>query len=100
MELRVHGQSDIGRVRNQNQDSFLAELPVVAVADGMGGHNAGDVASRMALDVLRERLAGDADPAVLREAVLEAHRMVLGRGQQDRAMEGMGTTLTAAWVSG
>jgi protein phosphatase len=102
MRLRIAAATDVGRVREQNEDSYLASKPLFAVADGMGGHQAGEVASKLALDVLQswrdEHAADGADR--LRDAVVEANRAVWERGQQERALRGMGTTLTAAWLEG
>jgi PPM family protein phosphatase len=106
MELRIASLTDRGRVRNRNDDSVLDDAsPLVGVADGMGGHKGGDVASSMALDVLRswkDRLAGSGSEAEqqLRDAFAEANRTVWDRGQTDEALEGMGTTLTAGWIDG
>ena len=55
-ELRWGAATDPGRVRAQNEDTFVAEPMVFAVADGMGGHQAGEVASALAASILRERL--------------------------------------------
>lgn len=105
MELRTSSATDRGRVREQNEDSVLADAPLLAVADGMGGHKAGEVASRLALEVLatwKDRLveagskkAGD----LFRQAFDEANRTVYERGREDDNLAGMGTTLTAAIVA-
>ncbi|MEX0875723.1 MAG: PP2C family serine/threonine-protein phosphatase [Actinomycetota bacterium] len=107
MELRIASATDRGRVRDQNEDSVLGDaLPLVAVADGMGGHEGGEVASQMALERLatwKEKLAeaSGSDPAPkLREAFTEAHRAVWDRGRSDESLTGMGTTLTAGWIDG
>jgi protein phosphatase len=106
MELRIASATDRGRVREQNEDSVLADLPLVAVADGMGGHKAGEVASSQALEALaawRDRIAGTSGVGageLLREAFDEANRRVWERGQQDENLLGMGTTLTAGWIDG
>ncbi|MGX6449503.1 Stp1/IreP family PP2C-type Ser/Thr phosphatase, partial [Patulibacter sp. S7RM1-6] len=101
--LRVieHAQrTDTGRQRPGNEDSFLVRMPLFAVADGMGGAQAGEVASRMAVEVLHEGL-GDGTGTVaerLRDQVVEANRRIHERAQGDASNAGMGTTLTAAYV--
>lgn len=78
VELSYGVRTDVGRVREANEDSLLAEPPVFAVADGMGGHDGGDLASRVVVEELR-RLPDDGyDPARARSAVVEA----LVRSQQ------------------
>lgn len=102
--LRVieHAQrTDTGRQRPANEDSFVARAPLFAVADGMGGAQAGEVASRMAVDVLHEGLGVGTDGTVaerLRDRVLEANHRIHERAQSDSRNAGMGTTLTAAYV--
>lgn len=95
--------SDVGRVRAINQDSALAQydLPVFAVADGMGGHRGGEVASALAIEELGTRL-GDAARSgrvesveVLVEAVLAANDRVFEHAVGDPELKGMGTTLVA-----
>jgi PPM family protein phosphatase len=103
MRFEIAARTDTGRVRNQNEDSMLAELPLVAVADGMGGHRGGEVASAAALEVLkgwRDKLPGARPIEVLRDAFVEANRVVWEKGREDERLEGMGTTLTAALVEG
>jgi PPM family protein phosphatase len=103
MELRIAHLSDVGRVREDNEDSVLVDaLPLVAVADGMGGHEGGEVASQLALEQLKgwkDRLAASDDPSgELREAFTDAHRAVFDKGRAEQNLAGMGTTLTAGWI--
>jgi PPM family protein phosphatase len=95
--------SETGRVRQDNEDSAYAGRWLYAVADGMGGHAAGEVASAAVIESLRSRDA-EVDPAVLLEtlgrAVTEANAEVARRAAEDPARRGMGTTLTAMLWSG
>jgi len=98
--MRVTGAAatDIGLVREGNEDSYLTEEPLFAVADGMGGHRGGEVASHLAVETLEKMFkegAGD-----LPDQVQEANRVVFERSVLDRKVAGMGTTLTAALVEG
>ena len=90
--------TDVGRVRSGNEDSLLALPPMFAVADGMGGANGGEVASAMAVEVLRRGLRGLPGGAGLELLAREADRAIRERGRSDRSLRGMGTTLTAARV--
>jgi protein phosphatase len=92
-------RSDVGREREGNEDNFLEAPPLLAVADGMGGANAGEVASGTVVEIL----AGARDeemPAALMGALQDANARVHEMAKEDRALSGMGTTTTAAWVSG
>jgi len=96
MKVSVGAATDIGQVREGNEDSFLVVAPLYAVADGMGGHRGGEVASNLALETVQgmfERKEGS-----LADQVVEANRAVFDRSQNDRSVSGMGTTLTAALV--
>lgn len=103
---RVGAATDVGLVREANEDALLVlrEAGVVAVADGLGGHAAGEVASGIAVETLRATVAGvpeateDEVPAVLADAVQVAHRAVVDDAARDRSRRGMGTTLVVAHV--
>jgi serine/threonine protein phosphatase PrpC len=101
MALRVveqAGLSDVGRQREANEDNLVLAAPVFAVADGMGGARAGEVASRMAAEAFGERRE-DGTPEQQLEAVAKrANRAIFDLAQRDDAHRGMGTTLTAAMV--
>jgi protein phosphatase len=94
--------SDTGRQRRANEDAYLARAPVFVVADGMGGAQAGEVASRLAVETfehgLGERSTAASAEQLLAERVQEANARIheMSHAQQERA--GMGTTLTAAHV--
>jgi serine/threonine protein phosphatase PrpC len=93
-QIKVGSATDVGRVRDHNEDGYLVaeELGLIAVADGMGGHRGGEVASTTALDALRIAfLAG----AAIEEAVLAANAAVHDQSVADPNLRGMGTTITA-----
>jgi protein phosphatase len=89
--------TDAGRRRRRNEDSFVCAPPLFAVADGMGGALAGELASRLAVTALEEagRAAGPVD---LVAAILEGNKRINERSIADPATAGMGTTVTAALV--
>lgn len=90
--------SDAGHRRRRNEDSFVREPPLFAVADGMGGALAGEIASRLAVTALEEALhAGP--PIDLVAAIREGNRRIQERSLADPAAAGMGTTVTAVLVS-
>ena len=98
MRVTAAAATDVGLVREGNEDSYLTEGPLFAVADGMGGHRGGEVASQLAVETLEKLFkegAGD-----LPDQVQEANRVVFERSVLDRKVAGMGTTLTAALVEG
>jgi PPM family protein phosphatase len=100
MKISVGAKTDVGLVREGNEDSYLVEEPLFVVADGMGGHLAGDVASSIAVDVIARR-AQDTDLSEedgLRTAVREANAAIWERSQDDSALRGMGTTCTLVLV--
>lgn len=105
IELEAAGATDVGKVRRNNQDAYLMGESVFAVADGMGGHLAGEVASATALQPVEKldgRVFPDA-PAATRavvDAVVEANEQVSDKAGSDPDYQGMGTTLTAALFEG
>lgn len=92
--------TDIGRVRTHNEDCVLAQPPLFVVADGLGGHEAGEVASSIAVETVRDHSPRHADPNALARAVKAANREVIRAAREGIGRSGMGTTLTAALVEG
>jgi protein phosphatase len=103
---RSAGATDTGRRRRRNEDAYVCEPPLFAIADGMGGAQAGEVASRLAATVLEEggleegglgHVADDGEERVA-SLIREANRRVFQRASEDAATSGMGTTMTVALV--
>ncbi|MDH4139078.1 MAG: protein phosphatase 2C domain-containing protein, partial [Coriobacteriia bacterium] len=92
------GLSDVGRVRTHNEDAVLLSPPLYAVADGLGGHQAGEIASTLAVESLLENAPLRADAKALGRAVRSANRAVIDGAREGLGRAGMGTTLTAAIV--
>ena len=100
--MKVYCATNIGCVRTLNEDSYY--MPVdgqkfMAVADGMGGHRAGEIASRMAVRIFSEILQQEkaTSPERLRYAFNKANRDVYLESERDSAKRGMGTTMTGLW---
>ena len=94
------GLTDTGLTRSGNEDALLIEPPLYAVADGMGGHRAGEIASRVAIEALVENAPRRVDAKALGRAVRAANRAVLEASEKSRTRAGMGTTITAVMVDG
>jgi PPM family protein phosphatase len=91
--------SDVGRQRHTNEDSYLESSPIYAVADGMGGARAGEVASRMAVETFGDDRDTSASPeAQLADIARAANRKIYKLAQEDSSRAGMGTTFTAVMV--
>jgi PPM family protein phosphatase len=103
LRIAAHAASDVGRVRQQNEDSLFVGSTVFAVADGMGGHQAGEIASDMALQPIAE-VDGRHFPDVasaeqaLVDAISDANQAVVEEATANPGRRGMGTTLTAVLV--
>ncbi|HWD46837.1 MAG TPA: Stp1/IreP family PP2C-type Ser/Thr phosphatase [Actinomycetota bacterium] len=106
MRLVFAAATDVGRMRKNNEDSYLSSQPVAAVADGMGGHSAGEVASAIAIEelaALRGRGPWENETAAtddLKQAILRANRRIREMAATDRKLNGMGTTLVALLEDG
>ena len=108
--LRSYAITDIGRKRQVNQDFiYLSETPignlpnVFIVADGMGGHNAGDYASRYAVETVVDEIGASSERnpvKILGEAIEKANTFVRQRAREDEAYSGMGTTMVVATCIG
>ena len=96
-QLRAGSATDVGRVRTNNEDNLLVadDQDLYAVADGMGGHAGGEVASLAAVEALRSAYNDAHTADALADAVRHANRVVWERAGEDATLRGMGTTLTA-----
>ena len=98
--MKVYAITDIGRMRPINEDSYYLPLEgerFCAVADGMGGHNAGEVASALAVQVFSEQMRGveTITAEALHDAVEKANEAVYHQALENASMSGMGTTFSA-----
>lgn len=102
MTVRYGVATDIGRVREGNEDSYLVDAPLFVVADGMGGHVAGDVASATAVEVLDRQSSqlDPKDPSTLEHAIKEANVAIFQKARSDPSLRGMGTTCTLLIIDG
>lgn len=99
--MRVCQRTHQGRVRSSNQDCLLVDGRVYGVADGMGGHQGGETASRVAVQVLKNALRGKLpDRRALEVGMEAANRRVYDMARHDSSLSGMGTTVTLLWEDG
>ena len=97
LNLAIGAATDTGNLRGQNEDAHIAEQNLFAVADGMGGHNAGEVASAMAIEHLRGvALSGVTSAEAFAQVVRELNGAIYASATSTTDQRGMGTTLTAA----
>ena len=100
----VHGKTDKGLVRKENEDAFCIEkdLGLLAIADGMGGHASGEVASKMAIEILKDSLKKEGEPLPdrLNSGVKLANKSIYDASRSQSRLNGMGTTLTALQLNG
>lgn len=89
-------RTDVGCVREHNEDSLAVAPPLYVVCDGMGGHAAGEVASEIAVEVISQRAPRDADASALGQAVEEANLAIIKAAREGVGRAGMGCTCTAA----
>ena len=95
---RVGAVTDPGRTRRHNEDAYVIDPPLFAIADGMGGAQAGEVASRLATAALKEAGASGGGEQRIADLIQEANRRVYDRSSSDPNTSGMGTTITVALV--
>lgn len=104
--MRLVGRTDVGRQRDANEDCFFTGESCAGVCDGMGGHAAGEVASQLAVDIIRQNLdgataAGSMGLATkLERAITAANARIINEGKTTRGRRGMGTTATIAAFMG
>ena len=98
--LSFGSRTDTGLVREHNEDSLVARPPLFAVADGMGGHEAGEVASEIAIETLTANTPAEPSATELGNAVIAANHAVIAAALEGVGKPGMGTTVTAAMVKG
>ena len=92
-------RTDVGMQRQANEDNFIARSPLFVVADGMGGAQAGEVASQTAVEVFKHGLPEGVPEATLQQMIGVANRNIHDQAHADSSLSGMGTTITAAFVN-
>src|SRR3989338_5665613 len=105
MKIAAKGLTDVGQRREANQDSFLVdqETLLFGVADGMGGHRGGGVASKLAVETIRtfvQSHKNEDQEVVIERALQEASKTIYQQSVEKNELAGMGTTATFAWVRG
>lgn len=98
--MRVGARTHAGRIRQTNEDAYHADTALLAVADGMGGHAAGEIASGLAMATLKQWRDWANPSEALRASFAQANQLILGGALSDPKCSGMGTTLTAVYMTG
>ena len=108
--MNISALSDVGLVRNNNEDSFYKstdfELPLFIVADGMGGHNAGETASKMAVDIIKQYFIENKNSlnsekrliSIIKDSIKVANKNIYKFANEKEMYSGMGTTITLAYI--
>lgn len=105
VEIRVSGNSHTGMVKDNNEDAYgiFPDLSLYIVADGLGGHAGGEVASRLAVEVIRSEIAGATKTPEVREimqhAIQAANSFIMLTAEEDPALNGMGTTVVVVTIN-
>ena len=105
MEISVSGNTHTGMIRNNNEDAYgiFPDLNFYIVADGLGGHAGGEVASRLAVDIIGSEIAGASTTLEVREimqrAIQAANSIIQMNAEEDSRLHGMGTTVVVVAVS-
>ena len=98
--MDVKTATDVGQVRENNEDALWVGPQCLVVCDGMGGHVAGEVAAELAVGVIRSFPFGEGEPQQeIAEAIAQAQARILEEASQNEEYQGMGSTITLAWVS-
>lgn len=100
-KIKFAAETNKGKIRKNNEDSYLATGKVFAVADGMGGHQAGEIASRIAVDILKdaqEDLLSKDTEVLLKESFSKVNSVIFQKAEKNAELKGMGTTLTVAVI--
>lgn len=103
--MLAHVISDIGLVRETNEDSYICDPPhLFIVADGMGGHVAGEIASKLAISTvnayIQEHVGKDNLEILLKDAIIQANTSIYQMALSKEEFSGMGTTVTASYIDG
>lgn len=104
MEIRVTGNSHTGMVRNNNEDAYgiFPDLSLYVAADGLGGHAGGEVASRIAVEVIRSEIAGSSTTSdrqnIIERAIQTANSVILLKAEGEPGLHGMGTTVVVVAI--
>lgn len=98
--MNVRTATDIGQIRENNEDALWVTSNLLVVCDGMGGHVAGEVASGLAIEAIRDfRFSGEDAKGEVLAAIHQAQESILATSKDNEAYFGMGSTITLAWIA-